>query len=430
MRILSLIFLLIATPSLYGQYTNAVPLVKVRIVPVSGAWDYKLNEPIEVEISVERSETSVNNINILIESGPEQMPYTQKKEVMIKNGKTIYNAGRFQTPGFYTVQVTANVDGVKYSQWKTFGVAPEQVQPTVKMPADFRAFWTRMIEETAKIPLEPQLTLLPEQCTPKCNVYEISYNYTQWGGRFYGILCVPHGEKKFPAIISVPGAGVWKPRVDVATAEKGYITLDIGIHGISATLPESVFTSLHTGALANYLQFNMDNRENYYYKRVYMGCKRAVDFIFSLPQFDGQHVAITGGSQGGALSLAVSALDQRVTCTVCVHPALSDMTGSLHGRAIGWPFILKNPATSVHNKKEFIETLSYYDAVNFARILKVPVFYSTGYNDKVCPPTTTFSVFNATTAPKELFMVYETAHWRFPEQGERIQAFFDKHLKQ
>lgn len=170
MRILSLIFLLIATPSLYGQYTNAVPLVKVRIVPVSGAWDYKLNEPIEVEISVERSETSVNNINILIESGPEQMPYTQKKEVMIKNGKTIYNAGRFQTPGFYTVQVTANVDGVKYSQWKTFGVAPEQVQPTVKMPADFRAFWTRMIEETAKIPLEPQLTLLPEQCTPKCNV--------------------------------------------------------------------------------------------------------------------------------------------------------------------------------------------------------------------------------------------------------------------
>jgi cephalosporin-C deacetylase-like acetyl esterase len=46
----------------------------------------------------------------------------------------------------------------------------------------------------------------------------------------------------------------------------------------------------------------MDNKDRYYYKRAYLGCVRANEFYNSLPQFDGQNLAVTGGSQGGALS--------------------------------------------------------------------------------------------------------------------------------
>ncbi len=53
---------------------------------------------------------------------------------------------------------------------------------------------------------------------------------------------------------------------------------------------------------------------------------------------------------------------------------------------------------------EKIKTIQYFDVVNFARQVKVPGFYTFGYNDMVCPPTTTYSAYNMINAPKELFV--------------------------
>lgn len=65
--------------------------------------------------------------------------------------------------------------------------------------------------------------------------------------------------------------------------------------------------------------------DHYYYKRVYMGCVRAVDFIYSLPEFDGKNLAVNGGSQGGALSIITAGLDNRIKYLAAFYPALSDL---------------------------------------------------------------------------------------------------------
>jgi cephalosporin-C deacetylase len=57
--------------------------------------------------------------------------------------------------------------------------------------------------------------------------------------------------------------------------------------------------------------------------------------------------------------------------------------------------------------------------VNFARFVKVPGFYSWGFNDTVCPPTTTYSAYNVISAPKQLEIYQETGHWTYPEQNEK-----------
>jgi cephalosporin-C deacetylase-like acetyl esterase len=245
----------------------------------------------------------------------------------------------------------------------------------------------------------------------------------------YGILCVPRAPGKYPAILKVPGAGVRPYQGSAATAAKGYIVLDVGIHGIPVTLDQRVYTNLGAGILADYPTMNIESRDRYYYNKVYRGCRRGVDLIFSLPGFDGENIGVSGGSQGGALAVIVGALDNRVKCISSFYPALSDMTGYLHGRAGGWPHILRNPEDNIYNKPEYIETLSYYDVVNFARVLRAPAFFSMGYNDKVCPPTSTFSVYNSVTAPKELMVAPQTAHWTFAEQNEASDVFMDKHLK-
>lgn len=114
----------------------------------------------------------------------------------------------------------------------------------------------------------------------------------------------------------LPGAGVRPYEGHIAEAEKGYITLDIGIHGIPVTMPASVYHNLLSGSLDKYWNFNWEDRDMVYYKRVYLGCIRMVDYIYSMQEFNGDLI-VYGGSQGGALSLITAALDNRVTgCVV------------------------------------------------------------------------------------------------------------------
>jgi cephalosporin-C deacetylase-like acetyl esterase len=137
----------------------------------------------------------------------------------------------------------------------------------------------------------------------------------------------------------------------------------------------------------------------------YLGCVRAFDFIFSLPQFDGEKLAVTGGSQGRGLSIVTAALDSRVKWLVPIYPALCDLTGYLYGGAGGWPHIFDKTNYTFIAKKDKIETSKYYDVVNFARQVKVPGFYFWGFNDIVCLPTSMYAAYNVITAPKQLLLV-------------------------
>jgi cephalosporin-C deacetylase-like acetyl esterase len=251
------------------------------------------------------------------------------------------------------------------------------------------------------------------------NVYHVNLQNYSYGTRLYGILCVPKALKKYPAVLEVPGAGVRPYYGNVNQAEKGVITFQIGIHGIPVNLPAEVYANLNIGALRGYETYKLEDKDQYYYKRVYLGCVRAIDFIYSLPEFDGTNLAVCGGSQGGALSIVTAGLDSRVTCLTAFYPALSDVSGYLYGRGGGWPHMFrgadkKDPLTAIR-----LATAQYYDVVNFAKQLKVPGFYSFGFNDMTCSPTSTYSAYNVIDAPKTLLLVEESAHWTYPEQWEK-----------
>jgi cephalosporin-C deacetylase-like acetyl esterase len=182
---------------------------------------------------------------------------------------------------------------------------------------------------------------------------------------------------------------------------------------------------LFAGALNCYWNVNLDDRDQNYYRRVFVGAVRAVDYICSLPQYNGKALGVTGSSQGGCLSFVTAALDKRVTCLAAVHPALCDHTAFLEGHAGGWPhyfFWNKNP------RKTEIEASRYYDTVNFARRVSQPGWYSWGYNDNVCPPTSMYAAYNSITAPKELHPYLETAHFWYQEQWDEWTEWLYKQL--
>jgi cephalosporin-C deacetylase len=399
------------------------PLVKVIVSLDHNDWTYKLNEEASFAVQVLKYGTPINDVHVDYEAGPEEFPDTNEKGIILKDGK-LELSGTMKVPGFYRVKVSAFVDGNRYDGLATAGFEPDQIQPTVKNPADFDAFWTNAINEARKVDLDPRLTLLPERCTSLADVYHVSFQNESAGSRIYGILAVPKKAGKYPALLRVPGAGVRPYAGDAKSAGIGIISLEIGIHGIPVNLDPEVYNSLANGALFSYSSIRLNDRDAFYYKRVYLGCVRAVDFLFSLPEFNGSDIAVTGGSQGGSLTIVTAALDKRIKALAPMYPALCDNTGYLSHRAGGWPHYFKTNEP----KPGEVETLGYYDVVNFARRISVPGFYSSGYNDETCAPTSVFSAYNVITAPKELDIFLDTGHWTYPEEDQKVTSWLIKRL--
>lgn len=392
----------------------------VLVAPDHADWTYNTGEKVNFTITVLKDGNPLKNVNVDVQIGPEKMDASFSKKMTLADGKVSVDGGTMKTSGFLRCIATATIDGRQYRGLATAGFNVEDIKPTTEMPEDFVAFWDNARNELAKLPLETKLTLVPDRCTEKVNTYQFNVQNFKPGARLYGMICIPKKPGKYPAQLIVPGAGIRPLNGYVSLAEKGIITVEMAIHGIPVTMDPQVYTNLYDGALKEYYFINLDNKDNYYYKRVYTGCIRAVDLIFSLPEFDGQNVGVFGGSQGGALSVVTAALDKRVKYLVCLFPALSDLTGYLHQRAGGWPHMFNKENSAFNNTAARIQTSKYYDVVNFAKLLKVPGIYSWGFNDETCPPTTMYSVYNVITAPKEILLARDAGHFGYPEQWEYL----------
>ena len=397
--------------------------IRVVVSPSHSDWIYDLNEKCSFTVQVLKAQCLLPDVTIDYELGPDMYPTETKQGVTLKDG-TMTLESSMETPGFLRCKVTAHVGDRTYQGLATAAYAPESIEAVSVMPSDFETSWSGVLEEARKTPLNPVMRLLPDRCTELDNVYEVSFNTKSWGNRFYGILSIPKAEGKYPALLRVPGAGIRPYSGDTYTASGKVITLEVGIHGIPVTMPQSVYDDLYSGALYGYFNNHRDDRDAYYYNRVVVGALRAVDLICSLPQYNGEALGVTGSSQGGALSFITAALDSRVTFLAAVHPALCDLEAALQKRACGWPHYYYYEAPST----EELETFRYYDTVNFARLIKVPGWYSWGYNDDVCAPTSMYAAFNSVTAPRELHLYLETGHYWYQEQWDEWQAWLRSQL--
>ena len=406
--------------------------VVVMVTPDRPDWAYQPGAPVKFRIDVLRDGHQVSGATIRYAFGPEMLTPTTQATAIVGSAPLVVDAGTLNAPGFLRLVATAEVDGRSYRGLGTAGFSPERIQPTQTNPPDFDAFWDAERKRLAALPIDARWTPLPEYSTSAAECSQINLqNVGPMAGasRLYGILCVPRAPGKYPALLSVPGAGVRPYRGLTELAGRGLITYQIGIHGIPVIQPQEVYDGLAAGALNGYNAFGLDSRERYYYRRVYTGTLRANDFLTKLPQWDGQNLGVTGGSQGGALAIVNAALDRRVTRLAAFYPALSDVTGYLHQRAGGWPHMFRaTEGAAFHRSEAKITTTQYYDVVNFARRLTVPGLYSWGFNDETCPPTSMFAAYNVIKAPKRLMLAYNMGHQTTGEQSEDVNTWLAEEL--
>lgn len=382
-------------------------------VPDHKDWLYQIGEEAKVAISLYQFGMPVEDVVISYAVGPEMLPADTESTVALKNGKAEISLGTANGPGFRDCWLTATLDGQTYKHHVKVGFEPERLQPYTRFPEDFISFWEHAKEEAAKCPMEVEKVFVPEYSSKEVDCYLVRIQAYEKGQQVYGYLTVPKKEGKFPVVFAPPGAGIkpMDPLKHLFYAKSGIIRFDMEIHGIRPDLDRKTYNEI-SRSFGNgdnsYLVNGLDNRDNYYMKKVYLSCVRALDYLTTLPEWDGKNLIAQGGSQGGALALITTGLDDRITACSANHPALSDMAGYLGNRAGGYPHLNRFNKMLTPEK---VNTLQYYDVVNFAKLIDVPVFMTWGYNDNVCPPTTSYVVYNSLDTEKEAYITPINEHW-------------------
>ena len=404
------------------------PAAIVTVTPDRPDWTYPQDGQARLRVQVAVTPYPAGGVPIRYRLGPDMREGAERSAV-VPQGGLLLPLGAPAMPGFVRAIVKTELAGKVHTANATVAYAPESIRPTQNEPADFDAFWSAQKASLAKVAPDYKVVPAPQLSTATVDAFYVSMRNVGRGeatSRVYGVLCVPRGEGPFPAVLHVPGAGVRGYKGAPELAERGMITLQIGIHGIPVDAPAQLYEDLRAGALADYPRYELDDRERYYYRRVYLGALRANDFLSSHPKWDRRHLTVIGGSQGGQLAIVTAALDARVTALASRYPAYSDVTGYAAGGTGGWPHLFRRDADGRMADAPVaakIATTAYYDTVNFARRLKVPGFYAMGYNDQVTPPTSVYAAFNAITAPKKLVIAPSQAHFTSDAQGAQQQAW-------
>jgi len=250
-------------------------------------------------------------------------------------------------------------------------------------------------------------------------------------GLVRGYYARPKGAKSgsCPAIIFTHGAGVRSSHSasPIKWAKRGFIAMDFNALGVENGHPQKFYDDLYKGELNKYFLKNKDSVENSFFRVLFMRDMRAMDFMEAQPEWNKKDFAVYGTSQGGGQAIACAALNPKMTFCAAFVPAMCDHTGAVVGRVNGWPRFLDK--LEGEDLAKVRETSRYYDAMNFAGMIKCDTFFNINLADNTCAPTSCFAAYNNVKARKNVYIVEECRHKVSPEAYELGEKLVIEHFK-
>jgi len=279
----------------------------------------------------------------------------------------------------------------------------EAFSTQVTCPGDFDDFWSSTLEMLSGISLKSVITAEPIRSNEDVHVFHVTF-LSLGGLEISAWYSLPtKGDGPFPAIVNFPGYKS-EPPVRRDWGKKGVAVLSVAVRG--KLMSSSEFNPGYPGLLTA----GLESKENYGYRGVISDCVRAVDFLHSRPEIDPERIYACGSSQGGGLTLITAALRPEIRGGVagypflCCYPEAMTMFQSYPYEELAC-YARAYPG----DEEQMLETLRYFDAVNFAPRIKCPMVVGIALDDEVCPPETSYAAYDALTGHKEL--------WLFPNSG-------------
>jgi cephalosporin-C deacetylase len=308
--------------------------------------------------------------------------------------------------GFYVAYFSfKDKNGYSVKDKKGFAIAPESFKPTLTRPADFDDYWRRAKDDLMNSTPDYRIIPVPKRSNDKVEVFDVEF-FSLGGALVRGYYTRPRNKVNVPALLHVQGySSVMEPFV--LDEQMAAFFLNIRGHGNSKKDVNPGFPG--------YLQSGIDNKENYVYRGAYMDCVRAIDFLCNQPEVDTTRVAVEGGSQGGALSVATASLDKRIKFCLPDVPFLSNFR--LYFDIAQWPSNeFKSLNRSGKSWDDIYGVLDYIDVMNHAPNVTVPVFMGVGLFDDICPPAINFSMYNNLGSTEKSYLLYPQSGHALPSE--------------
>lgn len=277
-----------------------------------------------------------------------------------------------------------------------------EYRPPLTKRADFDKFWRGTIEESRAVPLESQI-IEYDYPSPFAKVYDITYNGFD-RTRIHGWYMYPKfvDRRNMPCIVSYHGYGGnrGRPAAFMQWLMAGFAVISIDCRDQNGdTGSRAVYSS---GSTQSAVCKGILDKNEYYFRSVYMDCMRAIDFAYTRDEIDKGRIIVEGSSQGGALAMAVAALDRRVYASLADVPSNSNIEKRIEG--FHGSFSSVSDYLKVHPDKieTVYETLSYFDTMNMADKIECYVLASVGLQDNVCPAKLYFATYNRIPGEKHI----------------------------
>jgi len=277
-------------------------------------------------------------------------------------------------------------------------------------PADFDAFWAGQKARLAKVPLHAEMVEV-DSGNEKVACYDVKIDCV--GMPVSGYYCKPKDAKpkSLPAYVSFHGYGVHS--ASKAPWATNCIRLDINAHGIENGKPQEFYDNLRNTTFRGYAFSKEENAkpETCYFCGMMLRLMRALEWIKSQPEWNGEVLGVSGGSQGGFQCLSAAGLDPDVTeCNASIPWCLDLQSHVAKNRLNGW-------------RPEWAEGLGYFDPTFHAKRIKCNVTIFAGLGDYVCPPSGQMVLYNNLNCPKKLtFSQGRTHGYQMPNGGQSVMT--------
>ncbi len=279
--------------------------------------------------------------------------------------------------------------------------------PDLAVPADLAAFWATTLAETRAhdlaatfVPFDDRLAVI--------DTYDVTY--AGFGGSpVRGWLHVPAGaDGPLPTVVEYIGYGGGRGLAHERTlfAAAGYAHFVMDTRGQGSAWSVGDTPDAGTGgepAHPGFMTRGILDPATYYYRRVFADAVRAVEAARSHPLVDGSRVVVTGGSQGGGISIAVAGLLDDLAGVAPDVPFLCDFPRAL-------TIVDKDPYEEIvrylkahrDHVGAAMRTLAYFDGAILGRSATAPALFSVGLMDVICPPSTVFAAYHHYGGPKTM----------------------------
>lgn len=340
-----------------------------------------------------------------------------EKKFELAKGNPIEVCHTLNEPGFLKCSA---VYGKKRAA-AVIGYDPYEIKASQIKPDDFEEFWKTEKEAALKIPLDVKLEKLARLSNKKYTGYAVDFANVN-GTRMYGYLSIPTASGVHPAGILLPGMGPGFAGIPDEYDRSTTIVLALNVHPVFMGGPDKFRENYKKFIKEEHYYFHgLPELRKYVFCRVMLGICRGVKMLRERPEWNGTHLAVSGTSQGGGLTIAAAALNAEYVTAAAVNvPAFGEMVDGVRPASNRWQ--------KVRARAGGKEIVPYIDAVNFTPLIRCPMIWSVGFLDESCYPRTVFASYNRLKSEKSIWIGPRMTHASSKEYASYRRAWLKQQL--